>query len=181
MTPADNTPDELDLLHRTTPDYDSEVDAAVEPSRLPRNLAIGFVAVLVLLVVAFYSARIWARHAMRDSLPQLAGSIAIHGLSAPVTVQRDTHGVPSIRAASLDDLILAQGYVTAQDRLWPLETLRRHASGSLAELFGANALPHDRTQRTLQLRAAADRAIAVLPPDQLHWLRPPPPRRKPST
>jgi penicillin G amidase len=173
MTPADNTPDELDLLRRTTPDYDSEVDAqdaAVEPSRLPRNLAIGFIAVLVLLVVSFYSARIWARHAMRDSLPQLDGSIAIPGLSAPVTVQRDSHGVPSIRAASLDDLILAQGYVTAQDRLWQMETLRRHASGNLAELFGAKALPHDRTQRTLQLRAAADRAIAVLPPDQLHWL-----------
>ena len=124
----------------------------------------------ILLVAAFFGARIWARHAMRDSLPQLDGAISIPGLSAPVSVQRDNHGVPYIHAASLDDLVIAQGFVTAQDRLWQMEALRRHGAGTLAELLGSSLLPHDRAQRTLRLRAAADRAVAVLPPDQLHWL-----------
>ena len=167
MTPPDNTSDELDLLHRTTHD---DSDEHIVPSRLPRNLAIAFVVALVLLVAVFFSARIWARHAMRDSLPQLDGNLAIPGLSAPVTVQRNAQGVPAIKAASLDDLIIAQGFVTAQDRLWQMEALRRSSLGTLAELFGSSALPHDRAQRTLQLRAAAERAIAVLPPDQLHYL-----------
>jgi penicillin G amidase len=167
MTPSDNTPDELDLLHR--PD-DVNPDGPIEPSRLPRNLTIAFVVVLVLLVAAFFSARLWARHAMRDALPQLDGNLAIPGLSAPVTVQRDTHGVPSIKAANLDDLIIAQGFVTAQDRLWQMEALRRHALGTLAEILGASLVPHDRAQRTLQLRAAAERAVAVLDPAQLHYL-----------
>ena len=166
MTP-DNTPDELDLLHRTTHDDSEE---PIVPSRLPRNLAIAFAVALVLLVGAFFGARIWARNAMRDSLPQLDGSLSIPGLSAPVTVQRDAQGVPAIKAASLDDLIIAQGFVTAQDRLWQMEALRRHALGTLAELFGSSLLSHDRAQRTLQLRAAAERAVAVLDPVQLHYL-----------
>src|ERR1700733_5087312 len=169
MTPPENTPDELDLLHRTTHD-DSDPDAPIVPSRLPRNLAIAFTLALVLVIAAFFSARIWARQAMRDALPQLDGNLAIPGLSAPVTVQRNAQGVPAIKAVSLDDLIIAQGFVTAQDRLWQMEALRRDALGTLAELFGSEAFAHDRAQRILQLRAAADRAIAILPPDQLHYL-----------
>jgi penicillin amidase len=48
--------------------------------------------------------------------------------------------------------------------------LRRHAAGELAAILGSNALQYDRLQRTLQLRVAADRAWAALPPDQKHWL-----------
>ncbi|CAN5451171.1 penicillin acylase family protein [soil metagenome] len=171
MKPQDNAPDELDLL-RSTPVSDSlqEEEGPIEPSRLPRNLAIGFTVVLLLLVAAFFGARFWANHAMRDNLAQLDGSISLTDLSAPVKVLRDSHGVPSIQAGSLDDLVVAQGFVTAQDRLWQMETLRRHGAGTIAELFGSSAVPHDRLQRTLRLRAAADRAITVLPPDQLHFL-----------
>jgi penicillin G amidase len=126
--------------------------------------------VILLAVIGFVIARHWLRQTMSDSLPQLDGSISIPGLTAPVTIQRDTHGVPHIHAASLDDLLLAQGFVTAQDRLWQMDALRRHASGTLAEVLGPSLLPHDRLQRTLALRIAADRAIATLPADQLHLL-----------
>ena len=105
-----------------------------------------------------------------DNLPQLDGSLTVYGLAAPVTVQRDAHGVPHIHASSLDDLVFAQGFVTAQDRLWQMDLLRRHAAGELAAILGRSMLEHDRLQRTLQLRAAADRALAALPPDQKHWL-----------
>jgi penicillin G amidase len=126
--------------------------------------------VILIAVIGFVTARHWLRQTMNDSLPQLDGSISIPGLTAPVTIQRDNHGVPHIRAASLDDLVLAQGFVTAQDRLWQMDALRRHASGTLAEILGPSLLPHDRLQRTLALRIAADRATATLPPDQLHLI-----------
>jgi penicillin amidase len=142
--------------------------------RRPRHLfrTGGFIllGLLIFSTIGYFTGRHWLRAAVRDSLPQIDGSLSIAGLSAPVTVQRDSHGVPHIRAASLDDLILAQGYATAQDRLWQMEALRRHASGTLAEILGSGLVEHDRTQRVLQLRAAADRAVAVLPADQLHWL-----------
>jgi penicillin G amidase len=126
--------------------------------------------VLLIVVVGSLWARHWLRQSMSDSLPQLDGAVSIPGLSAPVTIQRDAHGVPHIRASSLDDLVRAQGFVTAQDRLWQMDALRRHASGSLAEVLGSGLLAHDRLQRTLMLRVAADRAIPTLPSDQIHLL-----------
>jgi len=138
--------------------------------RLVRIAVIFVVLIAVLATIGFFYGRHWTRQAMRDDLPQLDGAVSISGLSAPVTVQRDEHGVPHLRAATLDDLVMAQGYVTAQDRLWQMDALRRHAAGNLAEILGAALIPHDRAQRTLQIRAAADRALATLGPDQLHLL-----------
>ncbi len=138
--------------------------------RLIFALAITLPMLVILALVAFFAARHWAQQAMRDSLPQIDGDLHVAGLSAPVTIQRDAHGVPYIHAASLDDLVFAQGFVTAGDRLFQMDVLRRHASGELAEVLGQSLLLHDRTQRTLQLRAAADRAVAALPAEQLHFL-----------
>lgn len=139
-------------------------------TRLRRFLGLTLPVVFLLGIICFFAGRYWIRQAMRDALPQLDGSISVAGLSAPVTVVRDAHGVPHIRAASLDDLIVAQGYVTAQDRLWQMDAMRRHAAGELAEVLGTDLVAHDRSQRFLQLRASADRAVSVLPPDQMHWL-----------
>jgi penicillin amidase len=103
---------------------------------------------------------------MRASLPVIDGTISVGGLSAPVTVTRNAQGVPSIHASTADDLLFAQGYVTAQDRLWQMDTLRRHAAGELAEILGPGLVQHDKLQRYLQLRAAADRGAASLTLDQ---------------
>ena len=58
-------------------------------------------------------------------LPQIDGTAHVGGLEQPVTVERDRWGVPHIRAASVQDLVEAEGYVMAQDRLWQLEMWRR--------------------------------------------------------
>jgi penicillin amidase len=121
-------------------------------------------------VLAVFTASIAMRHAMHSALPQIDGELRLTGLSQPVTVTRDTQGVPSLTATDLDDLLFAQGFVTAQDRLFQMDALRRHAAGELAEILGRSLVDHDRLQRTLQLRAAADRAAAALPADQLHQL-----------
>ncbi|WP_433973497.1 penicillin acylase family protein [Tunturiibacter lichenicola] len=154
----------------TTPEETRAAMQARRRLRLVRIVVIFTVLVVVVATIGFFYGRHWTRQAMRDALPQLDGSISISGLSAPVTVLRDSHGVPHLRASTLDDLVMAQGYVTAQDRLWQMDALRRHASGNLAEILGASLIAHDRAQRTLQIRAAADRALAILPPDQLHLL-----------
>ncbi|HEY5381767.1 MAG TPA: penicillin acylase family protein, partial [Acidobacteriaceae bacterium] len=132
--------------------------------RLLANLAVLSVLAAIALVVA----AIWLRHSMRAALPQIDGTLHVAGLTAPVTVSRDAQGVPSIRAANLDDLLFTQGFVTAQDRLWQMDILRRHAAGELAEILGPRLVDHDKRQRYLQLRAAADRAAQNMTPDQLH-------------
>ena len=97
----------------------------------------------------------------RSALPLLDGKLRVSGLSAPVTVIRDTHGAPTIDAANFDDLFFAQGYVTAQDRLFQMDGTRRFAAGELAEVFGGEYLEHDRQQRILGLKLIARKMIEI--------------------
>jgi len=182
-TGADAKPEELaaaDAEPEDPPAPDAALKAALvaaldAPARRGSGHRLRVFCLLLALAAAlaasaFFAGRHFIRNAMRENLPQLDGSLAVYGLAAPVTVARDARGVPHIRAASMDDLIFAQGYVTAGDRLWQMDLLRRHAAGLLAAVLGRSMLEHDRLQRTLQLRASADRALAVLPADQRHWL-----------
>ena len=79
-------------------------------------------------------------------------------------VRRDAHGVPHIEAATQDDLFVAQGYVTAQDRLWQMDASRRAANGNLAEILGPRLVTNDKTQRVLQIRLTAQRIYEHLAP-----------------
>jgi penicillin amidase len=97
----------------------------------------------------------------RSALPQLDGSLAVKGLSSAVKVTRDGHGVPAIEAATLQDLFFAQGYVTAQDRLWQMDVMRRFGSGELSEILGEDTLKLDREQRILGLRDAARKSLLM--------------------
>jgi penicillin amidase len=106
----------------------------------------------------------YAYYAAHSALPQLDGQVKISGLTAPVTVTRDSHGVPAIEAATPADLFFAQGYVTAQDRLWQMDIMRRYGSGELSEVLGEDLLKLDREQRILGLRAAAKKALEMANP-----------------
>src|SRR6266478_4465873 len=70
------------------------------------------------LLVALIAAVWWLYSIARSPLPQLDGSIAVPGISSKVRVVRDERGVPTIEAATLEDLFFAQGYVTARDRAY---------------------------------------------------------------
>src|SRR5579859_6009675 len=98
----------------------------------------------------------------KATLPQVDGAITAAGLGTPVEVVRDAQGVPHIRAQNLPDLLFAQGYVTAQDRLWQMDMTRRYAGGELAEILGPDLVEHDRAQRILSLRSEAQRSSSRL-------------------
>ena len=114
------------------------------------------------MVVGVIAAVLWLRAAAIAEVPVMDGSLRMPGLSAPVVVRRDAHGVPHIDAATQDDLLEAQGYVTAQDRLWQMDLYRRNANGNLAEIMGPPLLEHDKIQRVLQIRIAAQRIFSHL-------------------
>src|ERR1700681_3998021 len=129
-------------------------------SRIVRILLWLMLAVLILLAGAIG----YAYYVAHSALPQLDGRLQISGLTAPVTVTRDSHGVPTIDAASLEDLFFAQGYVTAQDRLWQMDVMRRFGGGELSEVLGEDLLKVDREQRILGLRAAAIKSLQTASP-----------------
>jgi penicillin amidase len=123
------------------------------------------IAVLALVCCALV---LWFLSVAHSALPQLDGAVAVRGLSAPVSVTRDTHGLPTIDAITMDDLFFAQGFVTAQDRLFQMDLLRRAAEGELSEVVGEVALKHDRQQRILGIRAAAEKGVQVATPEDHH-------------
>ena len=103
----------------------------------------------------------YAYYVAHSALPLLDGRLQVNGLAAPVTVTRDGHGLPTIEAANFADLFFAQGYVTAQDRLWQMDIMRRYGSGELSEILGDDTLKLDREQRILGLRAAAKKSLEM--------------------
>ncbi|MGB7069941.1 MAG: penicillin acylase family protein [Pyrinomonadaceae bacterium] len=90
--------------------------------------------------------------------------LVLSGLDKPVTVRRDGRGIPYIEAESDADLYFSQGYVTASDRLWQMDLLRRAARGETAEIFGKTTLEEDKRWRTLGFAEIAGASIKLLSP-----------------
>ncbi|HEX7285383.1 MAG TPA: penicillin acylase family protein, partial [Candidatus Angelobacter sp.] len=159
----------------------STVAASTGRRSLGRIIFRTILVLLLLVIVAGTGVWFWFYHTARASLPQLDGSITLAGLKSAVTVTHDAHGVPHIAASSLEDLFFAQGYITAQDRLWQMDMTRRSVGGEMAEILPAASAPpapvsrttaaprprltwvdYDKQQRILRLRAVAERVAAQL-------------------
>ncbi|HEV3510300.1 MAG TPA: penicillin acylase family protein [Candidatus Sulfotelmatobacter sp.] len=125
--------------------------------RLPVPRFVLWAVIALLLLFAGLAA--YAYYVAQAALPKLDGALQTRGLTARVTVTRDSHGVPTIDASTLADLFFAQGFVTAQDRMWQMDIMRRYGSGQLSEILGPGTLQVDREQRILGLRAAARKSL----------------------
>lgn len=93
---------------------------------------------------------------------QTSGEISISGLSAPVKIVRDEKGMPAIYADNIKDALRAQGFVTAQDRLFQMELTRLFAEGRICELAGDTAVKLDTRMRTLGFHRMARKHTAIL-------------------
>lgn len=113
----------------------------------------------VLLSMAGVAATVYGWRA----LPDTQGSLRLVGAGAELRIERDVHGIPTVRAASEHDAHFGLGVAHAQDRLWQLETHRRIAAGRLAEVLGPGALETDRFIRALGVRRAATAQWQRLP------------------
>ena len=102
--------------------------------------------------------------------PQVDGVVRTAGIEGPVEIARDSLGVPHIWAANEPDLLFAQGWVHAQDRLWQMELFRRVAEGRLAEAMGDELVETDRFLRTIGLWRAAGEQLERLGTERRHAL-----------
>ena len=132
-------------------------------TRAVRIINVGIALLAVLIAIAIY----WL--AFRP-LPKTSGEISAPIRSSAI-VKRDARGVPHIEAASWQDAIFLQGYVTAQDRLWQMDSLRRFAAGELSEVFGPSTLLVDERSRRMRMRAIAEQQLQGLPQDHARGLR----------
>ncbi|MBI5514659.1 MAG: penicillin acylase family protein [Deltaproteobacteria bacterium] len=92
---------------------------------------------------------------------------SITRLGERVEVLRDAQGTPHLYARSDQDVLFAEGYFQARDRLMQMEFMRRTARGTAAEVFGRDKLSQDQLLRLMDLprmgRESADRTRAEHP------------------
>jgi penicillin amidase len=118
-----------------------------------KRVLIGLGIVVLLAIIGGAGYAYWV---VQRAMPTVNGSASLPGLSAPVTVTRDTYGVPHIVGATVADVYAAQGYVHAQDRLFQMFYYRQLGAGKLAEAFGPTAVDADKFLRTIGMRRAAE-------------------------
>jgi penicillin amidase len=130
-----------------------------KPGRIWVRAAIVLAAIVVLVPLAAAGVAAWLLLASR---PILEGDQALAGLGAPVEVARDASGVPTLTAASRNDLARGLGFIQAQERFFQMDLLRRAGAGELSGLVGAVALPADRMRRVHRFRTRAAAVLAAM-------------------
>lgn len=120
------------------------------------RLLIGLAAVLLIVLLGAWLT-------LRASLPDLSGDRPLAGLDAPVRVERDSLGVPHIKAETRADAARALGFLHAQERRFQMDLLRRAASGELAALLGEDLLSADSVLRPHLFHEKALEALGALP------------------
>jgi penicillin G amidase len=96
---------------------------------------------------------------------QTEGTLVLPGLKAPVTVHRDEKGMAYIYAQDMHDAVMAQGFVTAQDRLFQMELTRLVATGRICEMAGEEARPLAIRMKTIGFLRNARKHAALLDPE----------------
>lgn len=108
-------------------------------------LVIVVVVIVVLLLLAFVAIRVM----LNKPLPDYSGTIYLDGLSGTVEIYTDDYGVPHIFAQNEEDLFFAQGYITARERLFQMDTTRLAGRGELSTYFGEATVGADKFFKTL--------------------------------
>jgi len=62
-----------------------------------------------------------------------------------IRIIRDEYGVPHIYAKNIFDLYFGYGYITAEDRLFQIEMLRRSVCGTVSEVLGKDFIELDKS------------------------------------
>lgn len=114
------------------------------------------IALLLLLLAGIVW---WAGYRV---LPTVDGSIQAE-IGQPGSIARDERGIPTIQAASIEDALFLQGYATAQDRMFQMDSIRRKAAGELSEVVGAGAMELDADSRRLRMRRIAEMHARSMP------------------
>ncbi len=105
------------------------------------------------------------------SLPEIDGVIEFRQLKSPVSITSDRHGIPLIEAETRTDAIRAMGYITARDRLFQMDLMRRKNAGELSEVFGQAGIESDVRARRLGFNRVAKSVRNKLSPLHKHYLQ----------
>ncbi|MCP4662178.1 MAG: hypothetical protein GY856_42790 [bacterium] len=116
----------------------SAPDTATAPSAKPgkkifKRLLLVLGVLIAVIILAAVGVGLWFSGQLKASLPQLAGESLVPGLEAPVTIERDSPGIPTIRGANRLDVARGLGFRHAQERFFQMDLmLRKRSAGEIA-------------------------------------------------
>ena len=120
-------------------------DPVAQKSPRPRWVRVA-VAVSLAIGAVLLGVALYVYSLTTGSLAQLEGTATVPGLLAPVTIDRDELGIPTLSGRTRADVARALGFVHAQERFFQMDLLRRRSAGELAELFGSVAVDVPRSE-----------------------------------
>ncbi len=119
---------------------------------------------LIVIVLAMAGGMIFLNSVKTRALPDYQAGVDLEGLSAPVTVFRDSMGIPHIYASNEEDLYRTAGYVMAQDRMWQMDLMRRITTGRLSEVLDPGLVEADQLFRALDFPKKSRMVMAQTDP-----------------
>lgn len=119
-------------------------------------LAIGLVLMVIIAGGWFYK-----NHIVQRARPVYQGQFQLSELTDSVEIFWDSIGMPHIYAKNEADLYFITGYISAQERLWQMDLLRRVTSGRLSEIFGEAYVNTDILLRMLRIPEKSRKMLEV--------------------
>jgi penicillin amidase len=113
---------------------------------------------VVFTIMAFLQNTV-SKNIGKENFPSLTNEVKVH---------YDKFGIPHIEATTDLDGYRALGYVTAGERLFQMDLMRRLVGGSLSEIFGEKTLDSDVLLRRLRLKKNAQQNLIALEADPVN-------------
>ncbi|MBN2366210.1 MAG: penicillin acylase family protein [Calditrichaeota bacterium] len=132
-----------------------------------RNILLGSLIFIIILVIA---TGLFIYVQINKMEPDYTGQIYLKGLTGKTYIVRDSNGVIHIEGETTADVIFASGYVTAQERLWQMDMMRRISKGQLSEVFGDTTVAADRLFQTLGLDSITMELYSKISEESRQWL-----------
>ncbi len=129
------------------------------------------IVIASILGVIIIGALIFINIIKNSGKPDLNGEFKMKGLKDVVTVYRDSAGVAHIIAKNEEDLYRVTGYISAQDRMWQMDLVRRVTTGRLSEILGEDYVDTDALLRSLRLSEKSDKIMKTTSPEVISVLK----------
>ncbi|MBW6500435.1 MAG: penicillin acylase family protein [Bacteroidales bacterium] len=128
-------------------------------------------SLLVIILPALITGFVSSTTEKRRSWSQYEGELVIPGLKEEVTVFTDERGMPHIYAGNEHDLYMVVGYISARERLWQMDLIRRSSTGRLSEIFGRSFVEADKLMRCLKISEKSEEILKIQPPEIMECLQ----------
>jgi penicillin amidase len=122
------------------------------------------------LGVLIFGLWIFKNQFAKSGLPDYNAEVSTLDLKEEVTVYRDQFGIPHVFGKNEEDVYKVTGYITAQDRFWQMDLLRRVTQGRLSEIFGEGFVETDLILRSLRIQEKSELLLKNTEPEILSAL-----------